>query len=111
MTGNRSTAWRRRAIAPQPYGLGIRNQESAEFLRDRLFDNGDMKIWGDMLMITRPPGNPGHSDDPIRFYRVTTAATAKDRMQLRLMRQKPEYYEGLCNGEFEFYVTRPQRQG
>lgn len=90
------------ATAPQPHGLGVRNQESAEFLRDRLFDNGDVRIWGDILpTITRPPGNPGPGDDPIRFYRVTTAATAKDRMLLRLMRLKPENYEGLCNGDFD----------
>ena len=89
------------AISPSPHGLGICNQETAEFLRDMLLENGDVVIWAEILSeITRSQGNPGLTPDPLKFYRVTTAGTAIDRMLLRLMRQKPEFYNMLCDGEF-----------
>jgi hypothetical protein len=85
-----------------PHGGGVRDQESAEKVRDMLFENGDYRCWGETLeLITRSPGHPGQTKDPDKFYRVTTATTGKDRMLLRLMRDRPDHYEALCNGEYD----------
>ncbi len=88
-------------IAPQPHGAGVRDQESAEFVRDMLIDNGDFETVVEMLeMITRSPGNPGPTTNPDQFYRVTTAGAGHDRMLLRLKKHKPEILEDLYNGEY-----------
>jgi len=92
------------ALASQPTGLGIDCQENAEYFRDLLVENGDLRAWGSILArIARPPGRPRilvQDEDMTRFYRTTTATTGIDRMLLRLIREWPEYYERLCAGEF-----------
>lgn len=90
------------ALASQPEGLGIDCKENAEYFRDLLLENGDVRAWGSILLrIARPPGRPktlAEDEDLARFYRITTATTG--RMLLRLIRDWPEYYDKLCAGEF-----------
>jgi hypothetical protein len=92
------------AIAPPPDGLGLQSVAPAKFLRLALLDSGHVREWADVLhRIARPPGRPRtkfvNDEGFKRFYKVSTAANAIDRLLLQLMSNHRELFEAACRGE------------
>jgi hypothetical protein len=89
-------------VSPQPEGLGIADQKSAEFLRTLLLSAGRIAIWAKTLeRICNRPGRPqmlAHSDGLRTFYHVSTSSTSTDRMLLRLLRHRADLFAKVANG-------------
>lgn len=98
--GNPFKSFPELALAPLPHGLQIDRQPKAERLRDTLYGIGKPAEWEALLtqIVTRP-GHP--PPENVRFYSVSTASGAPDRMVLRLRKQAPKYLEGFYAGEYE----------
>ncbi len=92
------------ARAALPYGLGVVQQESAIYLRDLLISIGAMREWVAFLSanVTVPGRRPDAEEEQRRrFYCVSTAATAIDRLLIRMSKEKPVFLEGLYAGKYE----------
>jgi hypothetical protein len=92
------------AIAPPPTGLGVRSLPPLKMLRYALLANGNFAHWTDLLERTaREPGRPTKklvNDEGFeRFYTISTASTARDRLLLALKRHHPEHFAAVCDLE------------
>ncbi|HEY5826934.1 MAG TPA: hypothetical protein VIV01_01105 [Hyphomicrobiaceae bacterium] len=92
------------AVALPPSGLGVRSMPVAKLLRQTLLGSGHFAEWTEVLERTgREPGRPRKNlvnDEGLeRFYRISTAATARDRLLLGLKRNHPEAFALVCTFE------------
>ena len=89
------------AIAQQPHGLGVRSLPPLKLLRYALLAKGHFASWTELLeRVAREPGRPpkklANDEGFERFYTVSTATTARDRLLLGLKRHHPEHFAGVC---------------
>lgn len=94
------------AAHPQPEGLGVDNQRSAEFLRTLLFDMGRVATWALVLEYIRVKqgrrANIALDDDFRPFYRISRASNAIDQRLCRLQTKAPDVAQKFRNGDINF---------
>jgi hypothetical protein len=89
------------AVALPPTGLGIRSERPMKLLRHALLTAGYFAQWTEVLEYVarergRPRKNLVNDEDFQRFYIVSTASTARDRLLLVLKRDHPEHFAEVC---------------
>jgi hypothetical protein len=92
------------AVALPPHGLGVRTGAMFIPLRRSLAAAGHYRELTDTLQkVVRPRGRPKTilvgDEDFVRFWKVPTAATATDRILLKLKGSFPALFEQVCCGE------------
>jgi hypothetical protein len=91
------------ATAAAPAGLNIRSREAASLARHVLLQTGLYEAWTQILeRIVRRPGRPPKNcvnDGDFRFYPLSKAPHAKDRLLLLLKERYPDHFKAVCNGE------------
>jgi hypothetical protein len=93
-------------VHPQPEGLGIDNQPSAEFLRTLFLAFGRVDIWAQVFEHIRVRQGrpkkivPGDLFQP--FYHPSRSSNAIDRRIRRLQIKAPENFELFLAGKLDF---------
>jgi hypothetical protein len=90
------------ATAELPIGLGICSRAAARLARNVLLQAEQYAAWTEILeRIARKPGRPKSSviDGDLRFYSISKAPNATDRLLLLLKRHHPNYFDAVCNGD------------
>ena len=110
------------ATADFPHGLGIRSEGAAVLARCALLKCGHYAAWTEVLeRVVRKRGRPKkHANgDNLRFYAVSRARTAADRLLLDLKSRAPDHFHRVCEGEFTLYraaidaglIQPPRKEG
>jgi hypothetical protein len=100
--GDRFQSFGAFAIAASPCGLGIRSRAAASLARHVLLEAQHFAEWTEILeRIARKPGRPktNANDEDFRFYVVSKAPHAKDRLLLILKNRHPDHFNSVCVGE------------